>query len=188
MAGMRFERVTGATTLGLRQRVLRPHQRLDEVVFPGDSDPDTAHVAALADDGEVIGVGTVGRQPSPRSALPPAPGGDAWPARRESPPPGDPPPAPGGRTDWRIRGMATAEAFRSQGIGRAVLDALLAHVGDRGGGLVWCNARIPAVGFYRRAGFVTRGEPWEEPDIGPHIVMERWVDPTELSAGDRAGP
>jgi len=167
MSGVRLERVSGAATVGLRQRVLRPHQRPAEVVFPGDGDPETAHVAALADHGEIVAVGTVGRQPSPLAT------GDA--------------PAPA-RSDWRIRGMATAEAFRRRGIGRAVLGALLAHVAERGGGLVWCNARIPAVGFYRRAGFETRGEPWEEPDIGPHILMEAWVAPAGLSGGGRAGP
>jgi GNAT superfamily N-acetyltransferase len=171
MAGVRIERVGCATTVLLRQRVLRPHQRLDEMVFPGDAEPDTAHMAALIDD-EVVAVGTVSRQPSPRP---------------------DPEAAPSGPSDWRIRGMATAEASRSQGLGRAVLDALLAHVAGNGGGLVWCNARVPAVEFYRRAGFETRGEPWEESHIGPHIVMEAWVDPPGLSPapglspGDRGG-
>ena len=33
-----------------------------------------------------------------------------------------------------------------------------------------------AMRFYEREGFVTRGEPWVDPDIGPHIVMHRQVD------------
>jgi ribosomal protein S18 acetylase RimI-like enzyme len=165
MAAARVERVGGATTVTLRQQVLRPHQRLDEMVFPGDTEPDTAHMAALIDD-EVVAVGTVGRQSSPG-------------AGQETAAPGP--------SAWRIRGMATADGFRNRGLGRAVLDALLAHVASHGGGLVWCNARVPAVSFYRRAGFETRGDPWEEPHIGPHIVMEAWVDPPGVSAGDRAG-
>jgi predicted GNAT family N-acyltransferase len=74
--------------------------------------------------------------------------------------------------------MATAEGRRSQGIGQAVLAAAIAHVCSSGGGLLWCNARVPAVTFYRRAGFTTRGEPWDEPDIGPHVVMYRVVATT----------
>jgi len=28
---------------------------------------------------------------------------------------------------------------------------------------------------YERAGFVTRGEPWDDPEIGPHVAMWRTV-------------
>jgi len=49
------------------------------------------------------------------------------------------------------------------------------HVADHGGGLLWCNARSPAVAFYRRAGFETRGDEWVDPEIGPHVAMERAV-------------
>jgi ribosomal protein S18 acetylase RimI-like enzyme len=69
--------------------------------------------------------------------------------------------------------MATADGFRRQGIGRAVLAAALAHVADHGGGLLWCTARLGAVEFYRQAGFVTRGESWDEPNLGPHVAMSR---------------
>jgi len=48
-------------------------------------------------------------------------------------------------------------------------------VSSRGGGLLWCNARVPAVAFYERAGFEVRGEPWDEPHIGPHVAMLRRV-------------
>lgn len=169
MGGMRVERVSGAETVGLRRRVLRPHQQLDEVVFPGDGDPDTAHVAMLGDDDEILAVGTVLRQGSPHAGT-----GERAPGAPAS--------------EWRIRGMATAEGQRRRGMGRAVLDALLAHVADHGGGMVWCNARVPAVEFYRRAGFATRGEVWEEPDIGPHIVMETRVGAARLTPGDGFDP
>ena len=72
--------------------------------------------------------------------------------------------------------MATAEGRRNQGIGTALLAEVIGHVRDRGGGLLWCNARMPALSFYRRAGFATRGEPWVDPDIGPHVAIERTVD------------
>lgn len=77
------------------------------------------------------------------------------------------------RIGWRIRGMATWREVRGQGAGAMVLEALLDHARELGGGTVWCNARLKARKFYERAGFVVRGEPWEEPDIGPHVVMWR---------------
>ena len=94
-----------------------------------------------------------------------------------------PPWSTGGLAAWRLRGMATAEDRRNQGIGTVVLAAAFDHVGHHGGGLFWCNARLPAVAFYRRAGFTTHGEAWEEPVIGPHIAMECLVTDAGVVAG-----
>jgi len=146
---VRIERVAAEVTWPLRQRVLRPHERLDQLALPGDDDPEAAHFAAL-DGAEVVGTASVRPEPPPWHAGP-------------------------GRS-WRLRGMATAEDHRSQGIGGAAVRAVIDHVGRHGGGLLWCNARTPATAFYDRVGFVTRGEAWTDPVIGPHIVMERTVD------------
>ena len=75
------------------------------------------------------------------------------------------------RDGWQVRAMAVAPGQRGRGVGRAVLDALLAHVDAAGGGTVWCNARVPAQAFYERAGFTVVGEPFDLPAIGPHVVM-----------------
>ena len=77
------------------------------------------------------------------------------------------------RPGWRIRGMATWPEARARGAGALVLEALLDHAREHGGGLVWCNARTTARLFYERVGFVVRGGEWEEPGIGPHVVMWR---------------
>jgi GNAT superfamily N-acetyltransferase len=143
-AGVRVEKVAAAVTFPLRQRVLRPHETLAQLALPGDDDADAGHFAAC-DDGEVVGTASV----------------------RHEPPPWD----EGDLTAWRLRGMATDDARRSQGIGAAVLAAVIGHVESHGGGLLWCNARIPASRFYERAGFVTRGDPWDDPVIGPHVQM-----------------
>jgi predicted GNAT family N-acyltransferase len=142
-----IQRVGVADTIGLRQRVLRPHQTMAEMRYPHDDDPSTGHFAAV--EGDVI-IGTVSVVPE----LPTDPLADveSW---------------------WRLRGMATAEGHRSQGVGSALVAAAMAHVAAEGGRGLWCNARLPAVAFYQRAGFVAVGEPWEEPGIGPHIVMWR---------------
>jgi GNAT superfamily N-acetyltransferase len=156
---IRVERINGPATYALRQHVLRPHQTIEQVAYPGDDDPKTAHYAAVDDRGEIVGIATVLYQPPP------------WPTD--------------GGPAWRLRGMAIAEGRRDQGIGALVLAAVFDHVRANGGGLFWCNARIPAVSFYRRAGLVTRGEPWVEPDIGPHIVMECLVEATPPSPAAR---
>jgi ribosomal protein S18 acetylase RimI-like enzyme len=70
--------------------------------------------------------------------------------------------------------MATADDQRSRGVGRLVLDGLLAHCRSHGGGVFWCNARTPAQAFYERAGLQVIGEPWVDPEIGPHCRM--WLE------------
>ena len=87
-----------------------------------------------------------------------------------------PEPAPWDLTSagWRLRGMATADGQRGAGVGRLVLDGLLDHCRRHGGGLLWCNARTPAQRFYERAGLQVIGEPWVDPEIGPHRRM--WLE------------
>ena len=150
-------RVPVERTFALRQAVLRPNQTLEQMVLPGDDDQATAAFAAIAPGGEVLSVARVSLE------APPFPSQDL-----------DPPGTPA----WRLRGMATRPEARNQGIGSAVLQGCIAHVGSQGGGLLWCNARVPAIGLYRRAGFTTYGDEWVDPDIGPHIVMWRTVGET----------
>jgi GNAT superfamily N-acetyltransferase len=140
-----IRRVEAAETFPLRHRVLRPHERHDALAPGGAGASETFHFAAM-EDGTAIGSAAVTREPPP------------W--------------APDHPSAWRLRGMATADNRRREGIGAAVLEAVVEHVRRNGGGLLWCNARAPAVSFYERAGFKTRGEGWVDPIIGPHVAME----------------
>jgi GNAT superfamily N-acetyltransferase len=135
-------------TFPLRQAVLRPHQRVDEMTLPTDGTPDAGAYAAVDAAGRIVGTGLVSRT------------GPPW-----------APDEPG----WQIRGMAVEPELRGQGIGSAVLATILDHIRARGGGLAWCNARTPAQGVYARAGFVPVGEVFEIDRIGLHIVMTRTV-------------
>jgi GNAT superfamily N-acetyltransferase len=141
-------RVPPPVTYPLRQRVLRPGRALAAARLDVDDDPRTATFAARTPTGEVVG--TVVVYPEACPWLPDRPHA------------------------WRLRGMATEPGLRSRGVGRRVLEAALEHITKEGGELVWCKARVPAQRFYERAGFATHGEPWVDPEIGPHILM--WCD------------
>jgi ribosomal protein S18 acetylase RimI-like enzyme len=80
--------------------------------------------------------------------------------------------AEGGRGSWRVRGMATAPEARGQGIGTAVLEALIEHAREHGATRIWCTARVPARSLYERAGFRVTSEQFEVERIGPHYTME----------------
>ena len=153
-------KVAAETVRPLRAAVLRPGLPADLSVYPGDDDPDTSHVAIRdGPDGPVVAVGSLLAQDPPEwlsrgPRVPVAEAGERW---------------------WRIRGMATVEGRRGQGLGRQVLDSLLEAAARGGGGVVWCNARVPALDFYLRAGFEPVSAVFEEPLIGPHRTMLRRV-------------
>lgn len=141
-----------AVTRPLRQALLRPGQRQDELVYPGDLEPESRHFAATVA-GAVVGIASVSRQAPPGAGSE----GSKW---------------------FRLRGMATLPEHRGRGIGTALLERVAGYVAERGGDTMWCNARVTAEGFYRRSGFRTVGEPFELAGIGPHVVMVRAVDPS----------
>lgn len=76
---------------------------------------------------------------------------------------------------WRLRGMATEPDVRGAGFGAALLAACMEEAAGAGASELWCNARIAAVGFYRRAGFEVASEEFDVPGIGAHVVMTRPV-------------
>jgi predicted GNAT family N-acyltransferase len=50
------------------------------------------------------------------------------------------------------------------------------HAYERAGHMIWCNARLSAVRFYEKLGFETRGDEFDIPDVGPHVVMWRTLE------------
>jgi predicted GNAT family N-acyltransferase len=159
----RIERVPAADTWELRQAVLRPLQSPEQLALDDDDRPSTASFAAIDQSGRIVGTGRVAAESPPPSL------GDEWAGGK----------IPSKQTAWRLRGMATSEDTRNAGVGSAVLVRIIRHVAEHGGGLLWCNARVPALTLYERAGFAGHGAVWEDPDIGPHLVMWRSVDPID---------
>ena len=70
----------------------------------------------------------------------------------------------------RVGRMAVVRTLRGQGWGRVVLDALVQAARARGDREVLLHAQSSAAAFYRRAGFVAQGEPFDEVGIA-HITM-----------------
>lgn len=144
--------VAAEETYPLRQAVLRPNG--GDVVWAGDEDPATFHLAARTPDGRIVGV--VRFSPA------------ACPWRASGSP-------------WQLRGMATDATVRGSGAGRTLVAAGLDAVAARGADLLWCDARVAAVGFYERMGFEVVTEPYDKPGIGPHLGMLVQVSPAVRS-------
>jgi GNAT superfamily N-acetyltransferase len=157
-----LRRITPEETRPLRQQLLRQGVPLDRLVYPGDMEPDSFHVGAFNGD-EQVGIATVMCQPPNLS--------------RGVPPIHMEPDHPRG---WRLRGMATTDDMRGQGIGSKMLAACIGHVAVQGGAFLWCEARIAAREFYLRNKFRVIGDAYHVPDVGPHFFMQREIVPSDV--------
>lgn len=83
--------------------------------------------------------------------------------------------SPSGEGAVRLRGMAVEPSRQSQGLGGLLLDRAVERLTRAGDvTLLWANARMPALAFYERHGFVAVGEPFDEVGI-PHVRVERAI-------------
>lgn len=116
----------------------------------GDDNLDAVHLAAFAD-GELVAACLI--LPLP------------YPSRPEI------------RNAWQLRGMATKPLHRNLGIGARLLAASVDTALDRGGRLMWCEARTSALRFYAQHGFAVDGREYLHPESGiPHHLMVRAIE------------
>lgn len=80
-----------------------------------------------------------------------------------------------GEPAWRVRAMAVEENWRGSGVGKALLNAIESAAGETR--LLWCNARTPAIDFYRSAGWTIASEPFDIPTAGAHVKMFKRLPP-----------
>ena len=114
----------------LRAAILRAGLPFEASIYPLDYDPEAFHLGAY-DGEELVTVASIFHEPPPGRSLPQA---------------------------WRLRGMATVPEYRRRGYGRAVVEKCIEEIIRRGGTLLWCNARLDAVEFYRFLRFEAVGE------------------------------
>jgi GNAT superfamily N-acetyltransferase len=138
--------ITAEETIPLRHAVLRAGLPRATAIFPGDEAASSRHFGAFVE-GQLVGVATIHFAPLlDRPDFDPA---------------------------YQVRGMATAEDMRGQGVGTALLEACIAEAVRCGGQWIWCNARTPAAGLYSRHGFKVQGGIFDIPTAGPHYRMIR---------------
>jgi GNAT superfamily N-acetyltransferase len=149
---MEVKMIPAEATYNLRARVLRPGQPPGASHYPRDGAG--VHFGAF-EEGRLLSVVTAHPEDSP---LFPKVG------------------------QWRIRGMATEPELQGRGVGKLVLEALLAWGRAQGIPLFWCNARMRAIPFYLKAGFSVESELFEIDGIGAHKVLRM-----DLGAGPAGG-
>jgi predicted GNAT family N-acyltransferase len=72
---------------------------------------------------------------------------------------------------YQLRGMATLTEYQGFGAGKLMLQKAIQILKEKNSNLLWCNARIAAVEFYKKQGFQTFGEKFDISYVGNHYVM-----------------
>jgi GNAT superfamily N-acetyltransferase len=137
--------ITAEETRPLRQKVLRPHEPVESLTYPGDHAPDAVHFGFQDQAGVIVGIASLYRE-----SLPDRVG-----------------------TGWRLRGMAAATHCQGMGVGTRLLNRCHEHITGAGGTYLWCNARKSALGFYEKNLFHVISDEFDIAGIGPHFVMKR---------------
>lgn len=144
----KIEKILPEETLVLRQELLRQHQKVEELVFPGDDDKDTIHFGIFYQN-ELAGIASLYNKPMKGEV---------------------------NDYSWQLRGMATKEKVRGFGFGRELMNECISHVKSRNGKLFWCNARTTAEKFYEKFGMKRTGDVFTPEGLGEHVVMTLLLD------------
>jgi len=72
---------------------------------------------------------------------------------------------------YRLRGMATDNNCQRKGYATTLMQASFKELKERDCDMLWCNARLIAIDFYKSMGFQIMGELFDIVGIGPHYYM-----------------
>jgi GNAT superfamily N-acetyltransferase len=134
--------------MALRVRVLRQGTPTTHCNYPEDNYPNVVHLG-IVDAGDVIATSTWFTKPCPEYSEIAA---------------------------MQLKGMAVDASRQIGGLGRAVIDAGIAHAQAHGAQLVWARARDSALQFYLKCGFDVAGEGFiDEPTGMPHHIVVRSI-------------
>jgi len=127
----------------LRSLVLRPGLPIETTYYKEDNHIDTIHLASIINK-EIISIGTF--YPENNSILK-------------------------SKNGYRLRGMATYPGFRRNSAATKLMKESFTLLKLKKCDIIWCNARIIALDFYKSLGFKINGKEFNIKDIGPHFKM-----------------
>ena len=140
-----IRRGTTEEIIDLRHVILRTGLPREMAYFEGDDEPTTRHVVAELD-GRIVGCATLLRRP--------------W----------------NGAPAFQLRGMAVIPELRGEGIGARLLAEIERTAREQSREVskqMWCNARVPAMRFYQREGWIVASEQFDIEHAGPHVKMTK---------------
>ena len=131
----------------LRNLVLRPNLPIETTYYDLDNDIETFHLASIMDN-TIISIGTFYPENDIELQT---------------------------KNGYRLRGMATHPKFRRKSAATKLMKESFVLLKEKKCDVLWCNARLVAVEFYKSLGFKIIGEIFDIPSIGPHYKMYRSI-------------
>ena len=131
----------------LRNLVLRPNLPIETTYYDLDNDIETFHLASIMNN-TIISIGTF--YPENDIELQ-------------------------AKNGYRLRGMATHPKFRRKSAATKLMKESFVLLKEKKCDVLWCNARLVAVEFYKSLGFKITGKIFDIPSIGPHYKMYKSV-------------
>ncbi|WP_163398236.1 GNAT family N-acetyltransferase [Flavobacterium fluviatile] len=138
-----IKEISAKETFIVRHPVLRKGKPVETCVFEGD-DLETTHHFGLFDNSDLIGIISLFIKTNPIFAQ---------------------------NLQAQIRGMAILESHQKKGFGEALVKYCEEYCLANQFELIWFNARVSAVGFYKKTGYETIGDSFNIPEIGEHYLM-----------------
>lgn len=77
---------------------------------------------------------------------------------------------------YQLRGMASDSGAQGKGFGKLLLQEAERILKKRNVGMIWCNARVTALHFYIKLGYRIKGEEFEVPQVGKHMVLYKYLE------------
>ncbi|HEY5326276.1 MAG TPA: GNAT family N-acetyltransferase [Mucilaginibacter sp.] len=77
-------------------------------------------------------------------------------------------------TDFQFRKLAVDPSVQKLGTGKSLLTYITDYAQDNNGTRIWCNARVSAIGFYLKAGFLHTGKVFSKNGYD-YEVMEKAI-------------
>jgi phosphoribosylformimino-5-aminoimidazole carboxamide ribotide isomerase len=76
-------------------------------------------------------------------------------------------------TDFQFRKFAVDASVQNMGIGKTLLNYIINFAIAEGAERIWCNARVTAIGFYLRYGFVQTGKHFAKAGFDYEIIEKK---------------
>ncbi|WP_214071347.1 GNAT family N-acetyltransferase [Mucilaginibacter sp. dw_454] len=77
-------------------------------------------------------------------------------------------------TDFQFRKFAVVAQAQGTGVGTALLNYIMNFAIAEGAQRIWCNARVPAIGFYLQFGFERTGKLFSKNGLS-YEIMEKII-------------
>lgn len=140
---MDIKQIKPEDTYEMRHKILRPTQPFEASQYEEDNLPGAFHLGAFHE-GELVSIASFYQEKHPDFE---------------------------DEVQYRLRGMATLEAYRGQKFGRALLNHAKGLLKEKHTGLLWCHASVNVSDYYKDFGFREYGRAFVTGSTGARIVM-----------------